>query len=143
METKEYLSQIGRLDRAINNKLSELAQYKELAHSVSAVKNTERVQSSMSYDKLGDSVAKIQELEKEVDTMIDEYVDKKRKIISQIDDMENENTYHILFARYVEKKTFEVISIEMNYSFRQTTRLHGRALQEFEQRWGDTYRQMS
>ena len=68
---------------------SELAQYKELAHSVSAVKNTERVQSSMSYDKLGDSVAKIQELEKEVDTMIDEYVDKKRKIISQIDDMEN------------------------------------------------------
>lgn len=38
MDTKTYLQQISRLDRMINNKLSEIQQFRELARSVSAVK---------------------------------------------------------------------------------------------------------
>ena len=41
MDTKQYLQQISRLDRMINNKLSEISQLRELAMSVSAVKNEE------------------------------------------------------------------------------------------------------
>ena len=59
METKEYLQQIGRYDRLINNKLVELAQYRSMACSVSAVKNDERVQSSPSYDTMDKIVSKI------------------------------------------------------------------------------------
>ena len=46
MDTKTYLQQISRLDRMINNKLSEIQQFRELARSVSAVKNEERVKTS-------------------------------------------------------------------------------------------------
>lgn len=53
--------------------------------------------------------------------------------------MDDENVYNILFARYIEKKTFEVIATEMNYSFRNITRLHGRALKEFEKKYGEQY----
>ena len=140
MDTKTYLQQISRLDRMINNKLSEISQLRELAMSVSAVKNEERVQNTPNFDKIGTAYCKIEEMEEKVDKLIDEYVDKKHLIISQIDGIENETYYEILFARYIEKKTFEKIADEMTYSFRNVTRLHGRALQEFEKKYGNLYK---
>ena len=140
METKEYLQQIGRYDRLINNKLVELAQYRSMACSVSAVKNDERVQSSPSYDTMDKIVSKIEQMENEIDMLVDRYIDNKRIIISQIDGMSDEMTYQILFSRYVEQKTFEKMAIEMNYCYKQIIRRHGKALQEFEQKWGNTYK---
>lgn len=140
METKEYLQQIGRYDRLINNKLVELAQYRSMACSVSAVKNDERVQSSPSYDTMDKIVSKIEQMENEIDMLVDRYIDNKRIIISQIDSMADEMTYQILFSRYVEQKTFEKMAIEMNYCYKQIIRRHGKALQEFEQKWGNTYK---
>lgn len=140
METKEYLQQIGRYDRLINNKLVELAQYRSMACSVSAVRNDERVQSSPSYDTMDKIVSKIEQMENEIDMLVDRYIDNKRIIISQIDSMPDEMTYQILFSRYVEQKTFEKMAIEMNYCYKQIIRRHGKALQEFEQKWGNTYK---
>lgn len=140
METKEYLQQIGRYDRLINNKLVELAQYRSMACSVSAVRNDERVQSSPSYDTMDKIVSKIEQMENEIDMLVDRYIDNKRIIISQIDSMSDEMTYQILFSRYVEQKTFEKMAIEMNYCYKQIIRRHGKALQEFEQKWGNTYK---
>lgn len=140
METKEYLQQIGRYDRLINNKLVELAQYRSMACSVSAVKNDERVQSSPRYDTMDKIVSQIEQMENEIDMLVDRYIDNKRIIISQIDSMSDEMTYQILFSRYVEQKTFEKMAIEMNYCYKQVIRRHGKALQEFEQKWGNTYK---
>ena len=140
MDTKQYLQQISRLDRMINNKLAEISQLRELAMSVSAVKNEERVQTTPNFDKIGTTYCKIEEMEEKLYILIDEFVDKKNLIISQIDKIENETYYEILFARYIEKKTFEKIADEMTYSWRQVIRLHGRALQEFEKKYGNTYK---
>ena len=140
MDTKQYLNQISRLDRMIQNKLAEISQLRELAMSISAVKNEERVQTTPNFDKIGTAYCKIEEMEEKLDKLIDEYVDKKNLIISQIDGIENETYYEILFARYIEKKTFEKIADEMAYSWRQIIRLHGGALQEFEKKYGNTYK---
>ena len=140
MDTKQYLNQISRLDRMIQNKLAEISQLRELAMSVSAVKNEERVQNTPNFDKIGTAYCKIEEMEEKLDKLIDEYVDKKNLIISQIDKIDNEAYYEILFARYIEKKTFEKIADEMAYSWRQIIRLHGGALQEFEKKYGNTYK---
>lgn len=139
MTTKEYLGQISRLNRMINNKLTEIAQLKDMAVSISATQSGERVQTTPNFDKIGTKYAKIDEMERKIDGMVDELVDKKEKIIQQIDSMEDENTYNILFARYIEKKTFEVIATEMKYSWRQVVRLHGTALKQFEKKYGERY----
>lgn len=139
MTTKEYLGQISRLNRMINNKLTEIAQLKDMAVSISATQSGERVQTTSNFDKIGTKYAKIDEMERKIDGMVDELVDKKEKIIQQIDSMEDENTYNILFARYIEKKTFEVIATEMKYSWRQVVRLHGTALKQFEKKYGEGY----
>lgn len=139
MTTKEYLGQISRLNRMINNKLTEITQLKDMAVSISAPQSGERVQATPNFDKIGTKYAKIDEMERKIDGMVDELVDKKEKIIQQIDSMEDENTYNILFARYIEKKTFEVIATEMKYSWRQVVRLHGTALKQFEKKYGEGY----
>jgi hypothetical protein len=124
----------------IKNKMTELSQYRDLIYGLSAVVNEERVQTSPDFDKMSGKVDKILKMESKIDNLIDEYVDKKNLIISQIDSMENEIYYEILFARYIEKKTFEKIADEMMYSWRQIIRLHGKALQEFEKIYGKTYK---
>lgn len=139
MDTKSYLQQISRIDRKINNKLSEISQYRQLAYSIAGVENKERVQTTPNFDKIGTLIAKLDEMEKNLDKLVDEYIEKKNYIISQIDNMEDEIYYEILFARYIEKKTFEKIADEMKYSWRQIIRLHGRALQEFENKYGKEY----
>lgn len=123
----------------INNKLSELAELKELSKSISALTNKERVQTSMERDKIGNTLSKIDEMEREIDKMIDSYSDKRTHIIGQIDSMEDENSYDILFSRYIEKKTFEKMADTKNYSFRQIIRLHGIALKQFEEKYGNEY----
>ena len=140
MDTKQYLGQISRLDRMIKNKMTELSQYKDLIYGLSGVVNEERVQKSPDFDKMTGKVAKVLKIESKIDELIDEYVDKKNLIISQIDSIENETYYEILFARYIEKKTFEKIADEMMNAWRQIIRLHGKALQEFEKMYGKTYK---
>ncbi len=139
MTTQEYLSQISRLDRMIKNKLTELAQLKELAYGLSAMPKGERVQTTPNHDKIGTAFCKIESMEENINKLVDEYADKKNKIIAQIDSMEDETHYDVLFLRYIEKKTFEKIAADMDYSFRNITRLHARALQEFEKRYGKFY----
>nr|DAW77708.1 MAG TPA: Protein of unknown function (DUF1492) [Bacteriophage sp.]DAX01424.1 MAG TPA: Protein of unknown function (DUF1492) [Bacteriophage sp.]DAY91400.1 MAG TPA: Protein of unknown function (DUF1492) [Caudoviricetes sp.]DAZ48666.1 MAG TPA: Protein of unknown function (DUF1492) [Caudoviricetes sp.] len=143
MTTKDYLNQISRLNRMINNKLTEITQLRELSCSISAIGNEEKVISSSDPDKIGATYAKIDEMERNLDKMIDEYIEKKNLIIGQIDGIENEDCYNILFSRYIEKKTFEVIATEMKYSWRQIIRLHGKALKAFEEKYGNTYLKMS
>lgn len=139
MKTKDYLSQVSRLNKMINNKLSEISQLRELSISISAIGNDEKVQTSPNFDKIGTAIAKIDELESNLDKMIDEYLVKRERIIAQIDTMEEESVYQILFSRYIEKKTFEKIATEMEYSWRQIVRLHGKALQQFEKKYGEEY----
>lgn len=139
MKTKDYLSQVSRLNKMINNKLSEISQLRELSVSISAIGNDEKVQTSPNFDKIGTAIAKIDELENNLEKMIDEYLVKRERIIAQIDTMEEESVYQILFSRYIEKKTFEKIATEMEYSWRQIVRLHGKALQQFEKKYGEEY----
>lgn len=139
MDTKQYLNQIDRLDKIISKKLIEISQLKELSMSISSVENGEKVQTSPDFDRLGRSYCKIEEMEEKLDAIIDEYVDKKELIISQIERLEEKVYYEILFERYIEKHTFEKIASNMNYSFRNTTRLHGKALKAFEKKYGYLY----
>ena len=139
MTTKDYLSQIGRLNRMINNKLIEIQQLRVMAVNVSAVSNEEKVQSTPNFDKMGATFAKIEEMEEKLDSLIDDFIDKKNHIIAQIDGIDNELSYVILFSRYIERKSLEKIATELNYSYKSINRYHGAALKEFEEKYGKEY----
>lgn len=137
--TKEYLGQIERLDRMIQNKLSEIYSLKTIAVNVSVSNEKERVQTSLDKDRLGATVAKIVDLERETDELVDRFTDRRKHIIAQIDSMEDMDYYHVLSLRYVGNQTFENIAKMTQWSLRKVFSLHGRALQEFEKRYGKEY----
>lgn len=139
MTTKEYLVQIKRMEKIIDNKLSELYRLRQLVSSISISTDGERVMSSGSMDKMGDSVAKIVDLEYSVAGTISQYTELRQKIISQIDSLKNYEYYSVLFSRYVSNNEFWKIADEMGYSERQVFRIHGNALKEFEKMFGKEY----
>ena len=139
MDTKQYLSQIERLDKMIQNKLSEIYQLKTMACSVTVSNEKERIQTSSDKDRLGSTVAKIVDLEKETDMLVDRFIDKRSHIISQIDGLDNIDYYHVLSMRYVARNTFEEIAKKTNWSIRKVFSIHGEALKEFEKLYGSEY----
>ena len=139
MDTKQYLSQIERLDKMIQNKLSEIYQLKTMACSVTVSNEKERIQTSSDKDRLGSTVAKIVDLEKETDMLVDRFIDKRSHIISQIDGLDNIDYYHVLSMRYVARNTFEEIAKKTNWSIRKVFSIHGDALKEFERLYGSEY----
>lgn len=139
MDTKKYLGQIERLDRMIQNKLSEISQLKHIATSITIAPKEVNVQTSSDKDRMGNAVAKLIDLEKETDKLVDDYIDKRKRIIEQIDSIKDTNMYHVLSERYIARKDLSVIAVEMGYSFKQVCRIHGNALAEFERMYGKEY----
>ena len=62
----------------------------------------------------------------------DKFVDKKHTIINQIHTLNDSKHIEILHKRYVEFKSFELIAVEMSYTYQYIRELHGNALRKFE-----------
>lgn len=139
MRTKEYLEQIHRLELELENESDELVKLKAMATSITAPTDNERVQSSGSKDRMGSIVAKYVDMEQEIDAKLEYIIGKRKHIIKQIASLDNSEEYHVLNCRYVRNMTFDSIANRINYSTRQVTRIHGRALKEFEKRFGEEY----
>ena len=129
---KEYLQNIRLLDSRINHSLAELADLEDMVLRITPVWRDDVISSSGSYDRLGDTVAKICDLKTQINKDIDTYVDLKRDAIEKLKKVEKTEYYDILYKRYVEFQSLEQIAVSMNYTYRWIRRLHGRALQEFE-----------
>lgn len=139
MTTKSYLGQVDRLEKMIQNKLSEIYQLKLIACSISVSNDSNKVQKSSDKDKLGATVSKIVDLENETNRLVEDFSMKRKHIIEQIDSIEDTDNYHVLSMRYISKNTFEEISEKTNWSLRKVFLIHGKALQEFENKFGEEY----
>ena len=131
MQAKQYLKELKRLDTCINQKMQEKAAL--YTSTIGAARtDKDRVQTSGSGDMMPELIQRLLDLEAEIDKEIDNFADQKRKMIRQIQDLRNETYVSLLYRRYVEFKTLEEISVEMNYTYQYTRRMHGYALAEFQ-----------
>ena len=92
----------------------------------------EKVQPSLDPDKFTNPISKIIELEQEINEDIDKLVDLKRVARKAIEQLDDDVEKMVLYKRYFENKTFEQISVEMNYSWRRIHQLHSDALTNLE-----------
>ena len=134
MKAKEYLQQLQRLDTIISQKMVELEDLHLKVTSTGSIDySKERVQTSPSGDApFANMIARIADLEDEINAEIDRFVDEKHKIINQIQGLKNSDYISLLFKRYVEFKKFETIAVEMNFTYQYVLNMHGYALKEFE-----------
>lgn len=129
---KAYLQKIRLYDTHINNKMAELARLQDMVKNITPTLKDDVVASSGSKDKLGDAVAKIVDLQNEINMAIDDFVDKKTEVCATIDSLQNPDHVALLHKRYVEYLTWEQIACDMFMSYRNVLYVHGRALQAVE-----------
>lgn len=132
MKAKEYLQQLKNIDVKIKQKIEEINALKNLAESTVASSDAERVQTSMCGDKIPLIVTKYLDMEREVNNDIDKYINLRHEIIEELHSMNNVLFIDILFKRYVEFKTLELIAVETGYSYQHIRNQHGYALLEFQ-----------
>lgn len=132
MGAKEFLNRIRTIDMMINCKTEQVAELRCRLTSISCSNDGDRVQTSLSADKFGDTISKIIELEdainKDIDILI-EYKDKARKLIEC---MKNDVEKVILYDRYFSNMSFEEIAVSCGYSWRHIHRVHANALKSFK-----------
>lgn len=128
-----YLERIRWYDVMIDSKLEELTNLNSIVRRITPVmKETGGGGAGGNQDKLGDTIAKIIDLQAEINSDVDMFVDKKREATRLLKKLENPLHFQILHKRYVLYKSFEQIAADTHYSYRNITHAHGRALQAFD-----------
>ena len=130
MTTKEYLNQIRSLDGMIQSKLSEICRLKNAATSTTAAIKEVNVQTSPDHDRMGSAIAKIADLERETDFLVDAFVDLKKEAYQKISLLKNPKHKYILIQKYIKYKSIYAIAEELGMSDRGCKKAHKKAIEE-------------
>ena len=134
MTTDKYLKQIRRLNLIILNRAEEYENLMGAATNMVAPTDSEP-SGGGAKDKIGNLVVNY------VDTQryLSDIMAKRDKILRQIENLSNETSYNILFRYYVLEESYTELSRNLNYSKTHVARLHHKALDEFEHKYGVEY----
>lgn len=128
MTVKDFLSQAYRLDQRINAKIDQVADLNDLATKCTATMSGMPGSPNKGKDSVGEIIAKIVDLQAEINADIDRLVDLKRDIVSAIKAVDNLEYQTLLEKRYLCFKTWEQISVEMGYGIDNIFRIHRAAI---------------
>ena len=128
MSTKEYLSQAYRIDQRINSKLAQVMCLRDLLSKATGTLSGAPKAATPNTHSMEDTIAKMVDLENEINEDIDALVDLKAEIMRRIKRVENTEYQTLLELRYLCFKTWEQIAVAMGYNLRHVYRLHDEAV---------------
>ena len=129
MSTKDYLSQAYRIDQRINSKLAQVMSLRDLLGKATGTLSGTPKAATHDPHSMEDTIAKMVDLENEINEDIDALVDLKAEIMRRIKRVENTEYQTILELRYLCFKRWEEVSVELGYSMQHLFRLHDEALE--------------
>jgi hypothetical protein len=132
LSAKDYLSQAYRIDLRINSKIEQVQSLRDLAEKAVTTLSETPNNGTRNIRRMEGVIAKIVDLESEINADIDDLVDLKREIVSLIKYVEGPELRTLLELRYLCFKTWEQISVELHLDIRWIHRLHNKALNEVD-----------
>lgn len=137
MNAKEYLKKIKLFDTIIQQKKESLKCLDEISdvNLPSADFSTERVSGGKQKSVVEILGTKSAEVAIKLKKEIRELQNEREIIIAKIQEMDNAIHISILYERYVNNKSFNLIAKEMHYSNSHIRRLHTEALFAFEKQY--------
>ena len=133
MTAKEYLRQIGIMDRKINLDLRRLKELRELSMKISGGGFEQSYNPNKAQEApFAKTTEHVMDMERKITEEIDAYVDFKEKALTMIREVPDFDQREILEMRYVQQMSWEAISAERHYTKRWVYQLHGSALRAFE-----------
>ena len=130
MTTKDFLTQAYRLDQRINAKIGQVASLNDLATKCTTTMSGMPGNPNKGKDTMAEAIAKIVDLQAEINADIDKLVDLKRDIVSTIKSVDDMELQTLLEKRYLCFKTWEQIAVEMGYTLRYVYKLRDKALKK-------------
>lgn len=136
MTAKEYLMQIQRMKQTADS-LGEKAEAlrAEMEGLKAITYDKDRVQVSPS-DRMSELMPRLIDLEEKYGKAIYQYHKAILIRTEQIASLGN-SLSKVLTLRYVDGQRWEQIAVTLGYSYRNVTRIHGKALAAFERRYKD------
>lgn len=127
LTAKEYLRRYQDANREIDALLEEIDNLRIRATSITQALTPDRVQATPT-NRTENIVAKIVDMERKVDSRVDDLHKIEDEVMQTIGKVENPVYRELLIRKYIAGKTLEEIAVKMHYSYRQTCRIHGMAL---------------
>lgn len=122
-----FLERVELVDAIIPNKLIEREQWYDLALSITAHMDGERVQSSGSKSKMADAVERCHDMEQEILAAVEKLIQEKQKVVSTLERLDNPIEYKILHMRYIQYIELKDIAAILKLEYSNVTTIHGRA----------------
>lgn len=138
--SKDYFAQIRKTDRLIKRLTDTVFTLRSSLTSQSYELNPDKVQTSGPKNTLEETVAKIVDLEADINRRIDELVDMKQEAFTMINRIPDLDQQNILIGRYIQLKKWEDIALELNFSIQWVYELHGKGLLAFSQANSEFFR---
>lgn len=132
MKAKTYLREYERAKKRIVEIEELIKDLKDQSTNVSQALDQERVQTSPQPDKIGEVVAKMADLEEELELQKFLAEGIKREVIRTLGQVEDPDYQRVLRLRYIDCLGWGQVIEEMAYSDRAVYYIHGRALAEVE-----------
>ena len=141
MKAKEFLKQVEKWDKMIDNKLIEQQQWKDIACNTTAGSKSilingeqhsmDRVQSSGNQQKMADAIVKYVDIEKEINQHINELYEAKKSVLEVIEQLEM-HEYDLLHKIYIRHLPLWDAAEASGKSYTWAKSVHGRALQKVQ-----------
>ena len=130
MTVDEYVAERRHLDKVIQCKLEGIAELEALAMKVSP--SSGHGDTGKVSDKVGKTVAKIVDLEAEINAYIDRLIDMKSDLMKKIDALSDPMHRVVLERKYILCNTIEEIAEKTGFSVSQVNRIFPAAKKELE-----------
>lgn len=133
-EAQAFLARVEMVDALVQNKLIEQRQWKDLARSITANMDGEKVKSSSTTtSKMEDAVIKCIMVEEEIAAAVERLIAEKKKVVQVIEKLYSPTEYRILHMRYIQYISLADIADKLKREYTWVTTVHGRAVKHVQE----------
>ena len=132
ISAKDYLSRAYRIDQRINSKLEQVQALRTLTEKAGVILTGMPMGKGGNPQHMEDTIAKMVDLEADINKDLKRLVDTKHEIITVIQCVEIVQLQMLLELRYLNFMGWEQIADGMSVNLRHVFKLHGKALAEID-----------
>ena len=131
-KAQTYLERVEKIDTILENKLIEQRRWRDIAMSISANMDGEKVQSSGSKSKMADAIIKCVAMEDDIAEYVDKLIAEKVKAVQLLESLYSPTEYKILHMRYIQYMKLSDIAKKLNMEYSNVKTIHFRGLKNVQ-----------
>lgn len=123
-DLKDYKFLKARIKEKLNDYEEQFAKVTKITSSLDGLPKAK--------NKPNYTVEELIDSSQELIALLNKDLKKQKEIIEQLENMNNEKYYTVLYMRYIENKPLEEVASKIGYSYNETCKFNGEALNEFD-----------